>query len=270
MKECCFFLRGKVYLGDASEECSFGECDSLTCSQSEGGFLQLGNTSTLLLNINSQVIGRENKYNRAQARSRTNIEGVGIELNIECVSRLNLIQALYASEKNDFTSTSSDLFCKCINEGEILLLKHAPIQDSIVVYLVDAFGNNLRTLIADVEYKINGQEIELINAESFEESGISILAEYSFENDDMYELNFFDIAPKYKTIRFVGENVAENNENVQFEIPRVLLNPIGSFDLISKGEFFNLPLTGVVEESNNGWFKITRGANNGESTSTIY
>lgn len=256
MNNCCLFLRGEVFITDATEECSQDITGLDGCLERPKSFTKLGNTSLLEFSVVSDIIGRENIFNKALERSRVNIEAVTINMTLECASKKNIIQAFFGDEINYEINEKTDTFC--FDPGaETYILSRVPIEET--VFLTDAFGNPVYFLTKDLDYTIVDNKLKVLDADLMPSSAVNIKVEYSFENLESYEIDALRLEPKYKEILFVGKNATGESEEV-FELRcfRVLLKPIETFDLISKGAFFNLPLIGVVEESNNGWFKLKR------------
>lgn len=269
MEECCLFLRGEVYFANATSECS-ANVDSLSgCGEQVKSYVKVGNTSLLEANVSSAVIGRENVFNKSLAKSRVNIDRVELNITIECVSRHNLIHAFYGDQVEYELSTKEDRFC-FTQEDKTYILSRVPTE--LTVSLVDGMGFHIIDLIENIDYTIDGNKLNVLDAELMPPEAVTLVADYEFENINSYEIDALSLEPQYKEVVFVGRNAAgDNDELIEVKYFRVLFKPIETFDLISKGTFFNLPLSGVVEESNNGWFKIKRQfGENDELGSIIY
>lgn len=269
MEDCCLFLRGEVYLADASSECSPGITGLSGCGELPKTYTKLGNTSLLEANVASSVIGRENIFNKAVERSRVNIESVSLDLTIECASMSNMVQAFFGDKVKYDSDEREDRFCFSKSDKTYLLTR-LPSGDHTVA-LLDSFGNTTTFLVEGVDYLLTDNKVTLVNPESLPDA-VTLEVTYAFESVRSYELNALELSPTYKELVFVGKNATgESDETFEVKYFRVLFAPLAVFDLISKGQFLNLPLTGTVEESINGWFKIKRqfGGSN-ESGSVIY
>lgn len=271
MSECCLFLRGELFIADALPECS-NESDGLTgCGETSLNYRKVGNTSSIQVQINSLIIGRENKFNKVDPSSRVSVSGVNLSLVVNCANKLNLLQSLYAVTNTLEDDTKTEHFCVCseIKEDKFLLLKYTPIRESAIVTLRDPLGNELMILEEGEDFLLSGNKIEIIKDNGSDGDVIAI--EYLVDNSKIYEAKFFSAIPSYKDVRFIGKNYAtDSDETYDIRFFRVLFQPIASLEFISNGDFFNLPLESVVEESRNGYFKMTKNGEDYEPVSPIY
>lgn len=269
--ECCLFLRGDLFVADSPLECSKGVNGLLGCGEKPLTYRKLGNSSTCEVLINSEIYGKENVFNRVDPSSRMNIMGMNLNITLECVTKENLLLSLLGTENKRSSDTKKDLicFCRCFVDGDVIILSEVPLVDDLTVSLKDAFGNVLQVLIPEIDFTIEDNKLLLKNTDLYDEKGITIQAEYKYEIQTSYEIEALSNQSKYKDIVFVGKN-ASDDELVTVRFFRVLFQPINQFDLISKGTFLNLPLNGVVEESNNGWFKFEKDGLDGSTSGPIY
>lgn len=266
MSECCLLLRGEFFIRDSLFECAKSP-NHEDCDEKSAQYIKVGNTSTCEVRVDSQVVGRENIFNRANPKSRLLINGVDLNLIIECVSRDNLLQAFYSENDVEDSFSVSDRVC-LDRENPFIFTKYTP--SGLAITALDSFGNEVRPLIEGIDYTLNGSKIELLTLSTLDEIVENLSIDYSFDPSTVLSFRPFSATPKYKDVFFKGENKA-NGDPVEVRFYRVLFNPLRSFDLISKDQFFNLPLEGVVEESNQGYFKLTlqKGGGNGPG-SIIY
>lgn len=264
MEECCLLLRGEFFIREALPECPpVGDL----CEEKNAQYVKVGNTSTCEIEIDSRIMGRENVFNRVNPKNRVAIDRVGINITIECVNKKNLIEAINGTEIKEESSSIKERFCFS-RSNNFLITKYRP--ENLVVSALDSFGNLVRFLIEGVDFTRDGSKIEIINFDNIDPIVESLELEYEFSENKIFSINALSGFSKYKDIFFKGKNISDNTD-VEVRFYRVLLSPMGGFDLISKDQFFNLPLVGVVEESNNGYFRLTQQEEGSdESGSVIY
>lgn len=252
--DCCLLLRGEFFIKDSSFECAKNTNAFDSCGEKNSQYIKIGNTSSCEINIDSFVFGKENIFNKVSPENRIGINKVNISLMVECVNKENILQAFYGEEKVEESNSINERLCFS-KTNPFIITKYNP--KNLVISLLDSFGNLLSFLIEGTDYNISGSKIELINMPGIDARTSTLMLDYDFIPENTMSFDLFSRKPKYKDVFFKGFNV-ENNNSMEVRFYRVLFAPIANFDLITKDQFFNLPLSGVVEESNNGFFKITQ------------
>lgn len=255
-----------MYIADSLPECNDNIVSILGCGEPSLSYQKVGNTSQIELAISSEIIGRENRFNRINPKSRVAVTDVNINLLINCVTKKNLIQSLYLLDNEKSEELVTETFCSC--DEKSFIINKRPIEGTLLVVTKDSLGNTIETLHFESDYTYaNG----VLGIQKSLGHNVTFLEVSYLPSLDTVESKFFSLAPSYKDVRFIGKNYgSEFQEEYDVRLFRVLLQPIESFDLISKDEFFNLPLTGVVEESKNGYFKILRNGVPYEPEQSIY
>lgn len=258
----CLFFRGDFFIRNSPHECP-PRPDN--CSPRLGAFRKIGNTSSFQVSIDSVVIGKENTFNRVKATNRTAIRAVSLSMTIETASRENLLFAFDAIQDEITKESIDERFCFDASQ-EYIILSYAPINDSLLLLGKDSFGNIVQVFSEGFDFKRNGS---LIDLDIVDPDVKTITASYDFNNTNIFSFKLKDNNKRYKEIFFKGFNIVDNSP-VELKFYRTLFNNISSFEIMSNGQFFNLPLNAVVEESNQGYFEMSIIGEKDESGIVIY
>lgn len=252
--QCCLFSRGEFFIRESSFNCQ--DEDSLLCEDKP--FISLGNISTGLIEINSQVLGKENFFNPALPKSRTVIDGVDLTVTLTCADDKNLRKAFLGVESE--ATDGSFVEELCVGEdadlkGMLIPFKNKGVTD-LTLYLTAADTEPLE--VSASEYFFDSSALNItgsLNSGSY----THIRASYNYDSSGFMTLNSLIGDPKYYELYFKGFNM-ESGEGVIFDaqLYKVLFNLNNVLDLISKDEFTTFTLTGSVERTTSGWFKISR------------
>lgn len=264
MDECCLLLRGDFFIRDSLHECppNLEKCDNLKSA----GFSKIGNTSTCEVNIESRIVGKENPYHRVSPENRLAIDLVLISLTIECVSKNNLLLGFMGKQSINEKESLREIACFQRDKSHYLLQS---LPHDLMVAGVDSFGNIVQILHADDDFILEENNLEILNIQDIDERVSRLVFNYDVVSSEVFTMAALKGMTRYKDVIFKGRNVS-NDEAVEARFFRVLFNPLSQFDLISKDQFFNLPLNGIVEESNNGYFTLKTMRKNDESGVIIY
>jgi len=260
--ECCVLTRGEFFISDnCSDE---GGCDGglseIICN-TEKGFKKVGNVSSCVVEITSQIIGKENEYNKTTSLcARTQVTGINISITFNCASRANLFRAMYAEIPAVGSGPATQDFCISeLNEDDFFVFsKKLATKASVVVGLYDPMGNLVKTLVEDLDYRYEPYGITIAQEIDIEDASILKLS-YNFNTAGYYEIDFLSKYQGYKTLYFKGTNY-DSDEGTMFDavFHKVLFAPISTFDLITRDEFLTLTLSGSVEKQNGSWFTLTK------------
>lgn len=262
LTHCCVLTRGEFFITDWKSDC-VGGIPGLNCDGMTGPFTKVGNVSSALVNIESSVLGKENKYNPMKdVCSRVMIEGISLDITFSCASSSNLYRALYAANELDFPNIATKDFCiDDLKECYFFPFpKKGLVDGSLTVAVRDNDGDTVKTLIEGVDYSISKSGIELLR-DIDKETGSILRLSYNYDPSGYHEFDFRTQFMGYKSIYFKGVNFNDDSEDLfDCVFHKVLFTPMNQFDLISRDEFFTITLSGSVEldKAQNSWFKITK------------
>lgn len=264
--ECCVFTRGEFYISDTCN--TYGGCedglDGIFCGV-QNSFLKVGNVSSCQVEIQSQVLGKENMYNRTtNICSRQQIISVDMQITFNCSSRNNLARALFSAGFETFVDPVSDTALDVFVISEAIECDFFPFskklatQATVVVGLYDAMGTLLQTLVEDEDYQYSKSGIQIIKEIDLPYA-TTVKISYSYNTENYNEIDFNSKIPGYKTLYFKGINYGEDEAKMfDATFHKVLFGPISQFDLITKDDFLTLTLSGSVEKDSGSWFKIIK------------
>lgn len=265
---CCFFTKGELYIADAKD---FDPCHGLGVLGCEplGSFKKLGNVVNARLNVSSEIIGTENKYNYFGLPdcSRINVQSVKLDLQIGCTKDSNLYKLIYAKQnESEALAFAQEHYCTDLLKDEFFsFLKSGVVEASLVVVVKDDAGVILQTLVNGVDFSFNTFGISLLN-DLVIAGAFKLQINYDFNNQDFSSFDFFTELTGQKRLLFIGLNYADNEKPVKLEVFKVRLTPISGMDIISQTDFFTLQAEGLVERDHsrktNGlgeYFELTRG-----------
>lgn len=256
-RECCVFLRGEMFMSDFD-----GSCDSsdFVCGSNQRPYKKLGNTISCNLQIESQILGTENKHLKSDSTCpRSIISGIAITLVLACISKENLLKALYSIKAPIDSGNTTDSFCiESLDEGDFYPFRKKKALEETVEVKLTKVGGEVAVLVLGTDYRISKSGVELLqDVDILDATEIEI--SYAFQTEGF---NVFDFASKkigYKSLYFKGTNYGEDELTLfDADIPKVLFRPLSGLDLINSGEFFTITLEGVVEKSGSTWFKLTK------------
>lgn len=257
---CCVLSRGEVFISESESSC---ELSDLFCEFSGSPLVSLGNVLSCNLQINSEILGRSNKYIKPDSSCpRSTILGVSMTLTIGCASARNLLLALSGQETEKSSGSKSDKYCS----GDLKECSFFPFnkkgvsKDSVVVQALDVYENIVETLVVDDDFSFSKSGITLLNDLDLS-SVTSLKITYSYDDEDFHESLLSKPLQGYKRLYFKGVNYSDSNDDealfdANFE--KVLFNPINTFDLINQSDFFTITLEGIVEKYKGDFFKITK------------
>lgn len=251
--QCCVFTRGEFFIRDSLLNCQSGEAPSLFCDNST--FKPLGNISNGIIEVSSQVIGKENFFNPAIAKSRLEISSTNFVVTLTCANDENIMRSLLAIATEPDSGSFVEEMCisDSIKSGELLPFSKKGVE-SVTVYLTNAFDPPL--LVDPSKYIFDSSALRIV--EDIDATGYdNVRLVYDYDSSDYVEFNPFIQEPKYVEVYFKGFNMA-GDENTVFDAQfyKVLFSIQNSTDLISKDEFITFSLVGSVEETTKGFFKI--------------
>ena len=252
---CCVLTRGEFFVSDWQNSC--GGDSELQCNQRKA-FKKLGNVSSCAVEIDTEVIGTQNKFNLLDDTcSRTIVRAVRLQISLNCASKENLLRALYSEdEERDSGSFVEDFCISSLSECDFFPFSKLTASD-VTVYLRDADGEAIATLVPDTDYAFSRSGIEILRDIDIEEA-VTLRLAYSYDNDGIYGIEFLKKIHGYRTLFFKGTNYDSGEALFDAIFNKVLFAPINSFDLITGDDFLTLNLSGVVEKDDNSWFKITK------------
>lgn len=253
---CCVFTRGEFFIRDAVSDCA----DGVLVSCMGEPFRKLGNISSGLIEIDAEIIGRENQFNWADPASRNMILGVNISLSLNCASDKNIVLSLLGKETLPVSGVFAQQYCPNLSsEMFIPFTKKGVDRDTLVVSLKNDL-DVIKTLVEGVDYLVSNSGVQFISDSIDIEDSNILDVYYSYEEDGYSSTEFNDQAPVYKEIYFKGTNLGEGSESMFDALfYRVLFAPITQMDLITRDEFLTLNLSGKVERKDGHWFNITKG-----------
>lgn len=258
--QCCTLLRGELFMASYASLSDF--LAGVSCDIKGSSYKPIGNVLSCNLSIQSSLIGKENKYLLSESTcARTPIIGVEIDMNIGCASSKNLIQALYSETPEDSNGSKVDKFCaKTLSSCDFFpFSKTSADLNSVVVYLKNALGDLVYTLILDTDYTVNRSGVQIINDAITMNGATTIFIAYDYDTDGFYNLDFGSEKKGYKSLFFKGTNYADDQEaKFDLKIGKVLFKPIDSLSLINASEFMTINLQGVVEKVNGSYFNIMK------------
>lgn len=257
MTDCCVFTRGQFFLSDW--KCD--GCDPL-CSDQDFIYQNLGNVVSCTIDILSEIVGRENKFNPLEDTTpRTNVLGVDLSLSISCASVRNLRRALYSDDvPNDDGTFAQETFIRSLSQGDFIPFKKKGVAlNTLVVKLKDAYGE-LQTLVVDTDFTADESGITIKRDDIAIASANAVRLNYDYNDDKYFVIDFMKKIIGYKSLYFKGLNYGEGSEDLfDAHFPKVIFAPLQNFDLLTTDDFFTINLTGKVErEKNNDWFKLIK------------
>lgn len=259
---CCVFTRGEFLIADYfGPVCNGAGLDELLCGIQKP-FRKVGNVSSCAVNITTEVLGTENKYNPTHdVCARIPITAVELTITLECASKENLYQALFSKKHPVEQGTQSDVYCiHSIGACDFFpFKKYLADEESVVATLRNPFGAITYTLVKDVDYIYHKTGIEIINDAIVMGTSTSLYLEYDFDSTNYFEIDFGSEKQGYKSLIFKGINFSDD-ENALFDATfhKVIFSPVAGFDLITQDGFFTLTLSGKVEKHKDSWFKFTK------------
>lgn len=257
--ECCVLTRGEFFISDACGGCEGGLPEILCEVQSP--FKKVGNVSSCLVEIQSQVIGKQNKYNKSSSLcARTQVTGVNLTITFNCASKENLYRALHADAPAVSTGSETQEFCvTTLSECDFFpFSRKVPTQATLVVDVLDAMGSVLETLEDEVDFIYSRSGIEIIADLDIPDASVLRMV-YDYNTAGFFDIDFLSKYSGYKTVYFKGSNYDAGGDGMFDAIfHKVLFAPVNQFDLITKDEFLTLTLSGSVDEADGSWFKITK------------
>lgn len=256
---CCVFTRGEFLIRPSvkgPEDCAAGVL-GLLCNV-EFPFLKVGNVESAVINIEGGVIGRENDFLTALADARQDISNVSIDLTISCVDKKNLELALLSKADDKQSGTMSDLFATCGKLSHESFFPFRFKEASNVSVFINHI-DDIRPLDEGFDYILTPSGVQIINDSISIQEHEQIRIEYDYDNSNVSSFDFLNDIKDYKEIYFKGTNFGDDTETLfDARVYRVLFGPINSFDLITKGDFFKLSLSGSVERLDGRWFTIEK------------
>lgn len=259
---CCVLTRGEFFISDWHSSC-LGGLSEIVCQSQPSAFKKLGNVSSCVVEVSSQVLGKENKFNPlTDACARTMIEGVNITLTLNCASRDNLYQALFAEKKTEEDSGTHILdYCMTsLSECDFFpFQKKQALETGLQVIVRDAMGTVVKTLVKDTDYIWSRSGVEIIRDDIDIEDGAFLRLVYDYDTTGYYDMKFQSKFMGYKSLYFKGSNF-DGGGDAMFDaiFNKVLFGPVSQFDLITRDEFLTLTLSGSVELDADTWFNITK------------
>lgn len=234
----------------------------ILCDSRPSAFKKLGNVSTCLVEIDSEIIGKENKYNPLNDTcARTLTRAVRMQITLTCASKENLIRALFSEQAEADAGSRVDDFCiDSLSACDFFpFSKKLADPESVTVYLRNAMGVQVGVLVADTDYRYSKSGIEILRDDIDIDDAITLRLAYDYDNAGYYDIEFLKKLHGYRTIFFKGTNY-DSAEGSLFDalFNKVLFAPVSQFDLISGDGFLTLNLSGVVEKDGDSWFKITK------------
>lgn len=250
-KECCFIGRGEAYVSDATGVCGWGTQWGLDWGGSDQAATYIGrsvgNVSSLSITPNTstvQNVTRAGLINNPDC-STVIVNGFDVEMTFSCLSRENLMMAMYGSTTT-FPCTN-EVIQECIAapqdtgfECDSVVQLKSPNFDPATLVVTD-LATNL-PLVEGVDYTVTNFGIKFIKA--FLNNAVFQL-DYELTADSFSCLELFTECPKPVRITFDGFNLADKNECFYVELYNVLFSPSG-LNFITD-DFQEITLTGVLE-----------------------
>lgn len=258
---CCVLTRGEFFLSDWKGSC-LGGLPDIVCSNQPRAFKKLGNISSCLVQIDTDVLGTENEFNLLdETCARVMMRNVRITLTLECASKENLYRALWGEQPAaDANNRIQDFCISSLSECDFFPFdRQAADLPSVDVYLRNAEGDLVATLILDVDYSVSSSGVHILRDDIDMDDAVILRLAYAYDNANHYVVDFFRKKMGYKTLFFKGTNY-DSSEGALFDaiFNKVLFGPLSQFDLITGDGFLTLTLTGAVEKDSGSWFKLTK------------
>lgn len=267
---CCTFLRGEFYMADSKAACS--STGGLVCG-ADGPLKKIGNVQSATINIQSEVLGKENKYNSSAINpcSRIQVSSVSIAISLLCSKNKNMSLGLQSSSliPNPTVGYVQE-YTICDEEalfaGNLFVFEKSGVDlSSVVVQLLDEDSIVTDTMVLDTDYSVSAHGVELLQGFGLL-TNVYLRITYDFDDTLFNEYNFLSEFKGHKYLYFKGTNFGESEEEpFGVEIHRVLFSPVSQLDLISQGNYFVLNLVGQIEKyfdnadlGLGGYFKIKR------------
>lgn len=255
-KTCCVFTRGEFFMRDAVSECA----DGILVSCVGEPFRKVGNVSSGLIEIDAEIIGRENQFNLADPASRNMILGVNLSLSLNCASDKNLILSLLGQENIPVSGLFSQQYCPNISSEMFVPFEKKGVDASSVQVVLNKDLDLVFTLVEGLDYLVSRSGVQFIRDDIDIQDANILNVSYFYDETGYTSIEFNQESPKYKEIYFKGTNFAdEDGEIFDAIFYRVLFAPISQMDLITRDEFLTLNLAGKVEKKDGRWFNITKG-----------
>lgn len=261
--DCCVLSRGEFFIADWASDCVGGLAEIL-CESTTSGFRKVGNVSTAAVSISSQSMGTQNKFiKQAEDCARVAIEGVSIDITLECASAKNLYLALFGEKKEDDSGTHTKDFCVDEDLSGCNFFpfdKVGAVDTDLQVLLISANGDLVATLEIDVDFTFSQSGIQILEDYPIL-NGTSLRLIYTYDTTGFNEIDFLSRSIGPKALYFKGSNFNNDARNqFDFEFYKVVFTPISQFDLISRDSFFSISLSGRVEKdySRDSWFRLIK------------
>lgn len=243
----CLFLRGELFIADASESC---DLSGLSCDEGLV-FKKLGNISSVDVIFETTIIGKENEFIKSDdSCPRVPIISTNLTINLTSAHKQNLLMALYGSNVEPEQGSKVDSACvSSLDKCDFFpFSKKKADPESIEVSLLDIDQEVVSTLFEGTDYKVNKSGIEILRDDIDLTNVDSISISYDFDTTGYNEIDFGSSKQGYKKLYFKGTNYAQK-DNALFDVifHKVLLKPVESLSLISTSEFVSFPLQGVAE-----------------------
>lgn len=256
-KDCCVFTRGEFLLSDW--KCD--DCDPF-CTDQSFLFKNLGNVVQCTVNISSEIVGTENKFNPLKDTSpRENVTGVSLSLSISCASVANLRTALYSEDVSQLSGTKTQTtFIRSLSEGDFIPFEKKGVnQETLTVKLKDSYGL-LNALVLNSDYRVDESGITIAKDNIDLSSANGIVLEYNYDESLYFVVDFFKKSIGYKTLYFKGINYGEDESQLFDAVfHKVIFAPMQSFELLPTDSFFTINLNAKVErEADKDWFKLIK------------
>lgn len=253
---CCVFTRGEFFIRDAISDCA----DGVLVSCMGEPFRKLGNISSGLIEIDAEIIGRENEFNWAEPASRNMILGVNISLSLNCASDKNLILSLLSKESTPVSGIFAQQYCPNLSSEMFVPFDKKGVDRETLVVTLKKDLDTVSTLSEGTDYLVSNSGIQFISDEIDIQDANLLDIFYSYSDDGYSSTEFNEQAPSYKEIYFKGTNFGDGVESLFDALfYRVLFSPVSQMDLITREEFLTLNLSGKVEKKDGRWFNITKG-----------
>ena len=266
MTECCVFTRGEFFIRDAivnncADENPYSECENQLFKKFGKPYRKLGNISSGLVEIDAQIIGKENQFNLADPESRNLVAGVNLSLSLNCAGDKNLILSLLGEDSVSVAGIGSQEYCIALGSDLFIPFEHKGVdKDTLVVGL---YKDNTLVVpfVEGVDYLFSPSGVQFIRDDIDPLDTNFLKLSYSYDDAPFRVYDFNAVPPKYKEVYFKGINFSADVEGEIFDghFYRVLFAPISQIDLITRDEFLTLNLIGTVEKFDGRWFNITRG-----------
>jgi len=252
------------------------ECEStsgLVCGI-EAPLKKMGNIQSASIIIQSEILGKENRYNQTNIKpaTRLQVQNVALNLSVLCSKTRNMEVAMQSAP---FTSGSAVGFVQeyllcdglALSEGNFFVFKNnGTVITDLLVQVLDVDGNLIEALVLDTDFSFSSQGIELLRNRVIA-GAVYLRITSNYNNTGLDEFNFLSEFKGPKYLYFKGTNYGEGEEEpLGVEIYKVLFSPVSQLDLISQGNYFLLNLTGQIEldyanqDLNlGGYFRLRRG-----------